>query len=177
VTTLADVRADQPLPPGEGGDWIGIVEGPLPLDAAAHWVVLPRCGAVVTFTGTVRDHSGDRQGVTGLLYETYEEHVTAQLALVVAEARRRWPIGRVAVLHRTGQLEVTDAAVVVAVSTPHRAEAFEAARYCIDTLKATAPIWKRETWADGEAWGACHHEDAADPAGPPPHGGTVLPEP
>jgi molybdopterin synthase catalytic subunit len=72
----------------------------------------------------------------------------------VAEARTRWPaVARVAVLHRTGVVELGDAAVVVAVSAPHRAEAFEAARFAIDELKRTAPIWKREAWDGGESWG------------------------
>ena len=86
-------------------------------------------------------------------------------ARVVAEARARWPaLGRIAILHRTGALEVTESAVVVAVSAAHRHEAFEAARFCIDEVKATAPIWKREHWAGGVDWG--HGErDAADRAG------------
>jgi molybdopterin synthase catalytic subunit len=73
---------------------------------------------------------------------------------LAAEARVRWPgIGRVALLHRVGRLELEDAAVVVVVSAPHRGEAFEAARWCIDTLKATVPIWKKEEWAGGDGWG------------------------
>jgi molybdopterin synthase catalytic subunit len=144
----------------------------LPIDVVSAWVVRPDCGAVVTFTGTVRDHNGDHQGVTTLFYDTYDEHVVARLAAVVAEARTRWPIGRVVILHRTGHVEVTDAAVVVAVSTPHRAEAFEAARFCIDTVKATAPIWKREVWAGGEAWVACHDDAPADRPDAAPDGGT-----
>ena len=73
---------------------------------------------------------------------------------LLAEARRRWPtVGRVALLHRTGVVELADAAVVVAVSSPHRAEAFEAARFAIDELKRTVPIWKREAWDGGESWG------------------------
>jgi molybdopterin synthase catalytic subunit len=73
---------------------------------------------------------------------------------LLAEARRRWPtLGRVALLHRTGVVQLGDAAVVVAVSAPQRSEAFDAARFAIDELKRSVPIWKREAWADGESWG------------------------
>jgi len=109
---------------------------------------------VVTFTGTVRDHSEGRAGVTELTYEAYEEPAVARMSAVVHDLRRRWPtIGRVAVVHRVGPLTVGDAAVVVAVSSPHRAEAFAAAAWCIDTVKATVPIWKHERWEGGTAWG------------------------
>lgn len=121
---------------------------------ALAWAVTPGCGGVVTFTGTVRDHADGRSGVTSLEYEAYEEAAVARLGEVAADARRRWPvIGRVAMLHRVGRLELCDAAVVVVVSAPHREEAFEAARWCIDTLKATVPIWKREEWSGGTDWG------------------------
>lgn len=174
----AGVRAGAPQPvaspPTSGDDWIGLLGTALPVDAASRWVVVPGCGGAVTFNGTVRDHSVDRQGVTELFYEAYEEHVGPRLAEVARAARARWPdIGRVVLLHRVGLLRVTDTAVVVSVSAPHRAEAFEAARYCIDTLKATVPIWKRESWDGGEAWGACHHIEAVtDPGGAGGSGGT-----
>ena len=78
---------------------------------------------------------------------------------MAAAARRRWPaVGRLALLHRVGLLAVGDVSVVVVASTPHRAEAFDAARYCIDTLKRTVPIWKRETWAGGTDWSQCAHD-------------------
>ena len=133
---------------------MGLSAGPLPVDAATAWVVLPTCGAVVTFVGTARDHAGDRTGVETLTYEAYEEQAVPKLAAVAEEVRTTWPdVGRIALLHRTGGLALGDAAVVVAVSTPHRAEAFEAARYAIDAVKATVPIWKKESWAGGEDWG------------------------
>jgi molybdopterin synthase catalytic subunit len=113
---------------------------------------------VVLFTGTVRDHAEGRPGVSALEYEAYEEEVVPRLAGIAAEARRRWRVlGRVAALHRVGTLDVGDTAVLVAVSAPHRAEAFDAARFCIDTLKATVPIWKRETWEGGSDWAECSH--------------------
>jgi len=126
----------------------------LPVAEVGDWAVSPGCGAVVSFTGTVRDHAEGRPGVTALTYEAYEEQATDRIGAIVAEARRRWPaLGRVAAIHRVGRLGVGEAAVVVAVSSPHRGDAFAAAEFCIDTLKATVPIWKKETWEGGEAWG------------------------
>lgn len=140
--------------PEVGSDWLALSAGPLPVDAVSKWVVRPDCGAVVTFTGVVRDHADGRSGVSELTYEAYEEYAVARIGEVVAEARRKFDtVGRIAVLHRVGRLEVGEPAVVVAVSAPHRDEAFDAARHCIDTVKATVPIWKHERWADGEGWG------------------------
>ncbi len=148
-----DAPAGAGLPAPQDDTWVGVTDRVLPVSGAGTWVSGPDCGAVVTFTGTVRDHAEGRPGVTGLTYEAYEEQATARLAEVVGEARRRWPaLRRVAALHRTGALGVGEAAVVVAVATPHRADAFAAAAFCIDTLKATVPIWKKETWAGGETW-------------------------
>ena len=118
------------------------------------WVGRPDCGGIVLFSGTARDHSEGRQGVSVLEYEAYHEQVVPRLEALAAEARVRWPgIARVALLHRAGRVEIGDSAVVVAVSAPHRPEAFAAARFCIDGLKATVPIWKREIWEGGESWG------------------------
>jgi molybdopterin synthase catalytic subunit len=138
-----------------GGDrWLGVGDDVLPVDRVSAWVVEPRCGAAVTFVGTARDHSEGRPEVHRLAYEAYEEQVLVRFDRIVDEIRQRWPdAGRVALLHRTGEVPVTEAAVVVAVASPHRTDAFEAASFGIDTLKATAPIWKRETWRDGESWG------------------------
>ena len=142
------------LPPPDGADWIGLTAERLPADEASSWAALPGCGALVTFAGTVRDHAEGRPGVTRLEYEAYEEHAGARLRDVAVEARLRWPvIGRLVLLHRVGALVPTEVAVLVVVSTPHREEAFEAARWCIDTVKATVPIWKREDWAGGSDWG------------------------
>ena len=141
-------------PPAEHDDWLGLTDDPLPVGAAADWVVLPRCGAVVVFSGTARDHAPGRDGVERLEYEAYEEHVFPRLAEIAATARTNWPtLGRLALLHRIGVVPVGESSVVVAASSPHREEAFAAARFGIDTLKATVPIWKRETWRDGESWG------------------------
>ena len=119
----------------------------------------PDCGGVVSFVGTVRDHAEGRAGVTSLEYEAYASQVEPRLRAIADEARARWEgIGRVALLHRTGLLALREPSVVVVVSAHHRAEAFEAARYCIDTLKATVPIWKKETWAGGADWAKGAHD-------------------
>lgn len=154
-----------------GDNWTGIVDGPLPLDEAASWVVLPSCGAAVFFSGTARDHSTGRPEVDRLEYEAYEEQVSPRLDAIVAAARRQWSdIGRMALLHRIGYVPVTESAVIVAVSSPHRATSFEAARFGIDTLKNTVPIWKKERWQGGESWGLepQHVEEVGDthPASP-----------
>jgi molybdopterin synthase catalytic subunit len=142
----------------DGEDWVGLGSDPLPVATALEWAVRPDCGAVVSFSGMVRDHAEGRAGVTSLEYEAYEEEVERRLAAVAAEARRRWPVlGRVALLHRSGRMVVGETSVVVVVSAPHREEAFAAARWCIDTLKVSVPIWKRETWAGGEDWSTCAH--------------------
>ena len=141
-------------PPDTGDTWLGLSPDPLPSTEVAEWVVLPECGAVVQFSGTARDHSVDRPGVDLLEYEAYEDQVGPRLGAIASEMRRRWAdLGRVALLHRVGAVTVGEPAVVVAVSSPHRDAAFEAARFAIDTLKATVPIWKRERWQGGESWG------------------------
>ncbi|TPW16150.1 MAG: molybdopterin synthase large subunit MoaE [Acidimicrobiaceae bacterium] len=160
-------------PPESSDTWVGITDGELPLAAAYEWCVVPRCGAVVLFSGTVRDHAVDHDGamrsdVQCLDYEAYGEQVEPSFTKIVAELRRRWPrTGRVVLLHRVGRLQVGDSSVIAVVSAPHRPEAFEAARYAIDALKASAPIWKRETWTDSSsAWGT-KSQPLVDPASVP----------
>jgi molybdopterin synthase catalytic subunit len=142
------------LPPNHGDDWFALSESELPVANAYDWAVRPNCGAVVLFSGTIRDHAEGRAGVEHLTYEAYEEQVVARFEEIGAELRRRWPdTGRVALLHRVGRLVVGESSVIAVVSAPHRAEAFDAARYAIDALKQAAPIWKHEVWADGSDWG------------------------
>jgi molybdopterin synthase catalytic subunit len=142
------------LSPAIGDDWLALTDEALPVATLYDWAVGPNCGAVVVFSGTVRDRAEGRDGVEHLVYEAYEESARERLAAIAAEARRRWPtVGRLAMVHRLGSLAVTDSAVVVVVSAPHRDEAFEAGRFAIDTLKQTVPIWKHETWRDGADWG------------------------
>jgi molybdopterin synthase catalytic subunit len=144
--------------PPSGRDWVSLTSGPLPVDIATEWATTPSSGAVVCFLGVVREHSEGRDGVRGMTYEAYEEEATRRFAELAAETRRRWPdVDRLALLHRVGDLALSDASVVVVASAPHRAEAFDAARFCIDTLKETAPIWKREHWDGGSDWSEQAH--------------------
>jgi molybdopterin synthase catalytic subunit len=148
-------------PPADADTWVALTEATLPVEAAYHWAVLPECGAVVLFSGTVRNHAEGRPGVTSLEYEAYREQVEPRLLQIADETRKRWPTtGRIALLHRIGLLELCESSVIVVASAPHRDEAFEAARFGIDTLKATVPIWKRETWEGGVDWGLCAHDVA-----------------
>ncbi|HUZ40572.1 MAG TPA: molybdenum cofactor biosynthesis protein MoaE [Acidimicrobiales bacterium] len=134
-------------------DWISITENPLSPDDLSNWVVRPNCGGVVTFSGIVRNHSSARENVIALEYDTDAELAQQRLRDVVDEARKRWPaLERVAIQHRIGRVELSESTVVVAVSAPHRDVAFEAARFCIDALKASVPMWKRELWEGGSAW-------------------------
>ena len=153
------------MPPLQGDGWFALTPGELPVAAAHDWSVLPDCGAVVLFSGTVRDHAEGRTDVTHLEYEAYEEQVVPRLEAIATELRERWPmVGRIVLLHRVGRLDVGESSVLVVVSAPHRPEAFAAARFGIDSLKASVPIWKRESWAEGSAWGLGAKElvEAAD---------------
>ena len=108
-------------------------------------------GGIVTFVGTVRDHARGH-AIEFLEYEAYPEMAEREMEKIADEAAARWPGTRVAIAHRVGHLEIGDAAVVIAACAPHRAEAFEACRFAIDTLKVTVPIWKKEVAVDGEYW-------------------------
>jgi molybdopterin synthase catalytic subunit len=116
--------------------------------ALTEQVRRPECGGVVLFLGTVRDLT-DGRVTTALDYEAYPGMAEKKLAEIEAQTRARWPVGDIALVHRLGHLEVGEVSVAVAVSCPHRAEAFEACRYAIDRLKEIVPIWKKENWADG----------------------------
>jgi molybdopterin synthase catalytic subunit len=119
-----------------------------------------RAGAVCSFLGTVREMTGDRRTVA-LDYEAYPGMALKTLGDLEAQARARWPILELAMVHRIGHLGLGEISVVVAVSCPHRQEAFEACRWLIDTLKEVVPIWKKEVWADGT-------EEWVHPGGEPP---------
>ena len=116
--------------------------------ALTEQVRRPDCGAVVTFLGTVRDLT-DGKVTVALDYEAYPGMAEKKMAEIERDTRERWPVGEIAIVHRLGHLDVGDVSVAVAVSCPHRAEAFEACRYAIDRLKELVPIWKKENWADG----------------------------
>ena len=121
-----------------------------PIDAAAllDLVNSNQAGAVVLFLGTVREMTKGRQ-TASLDYECYPEMAEKKLRELEAEACRRWPVTACAIVHRLGHMELGEASVAVAVSTPHRQDAFEAGKWLIDTLKEVVPIWKKENWADG----------------------------
>ncbi len=130
---------------------IELVDGPIPGDELMAWATTPGAGAVVSFLGVVRDHAEGRDGVYAMTYEAYREPALDRLTDVAAEARRRWPdLARIALVHRLGELQLSEASVAVVVSSAHRDAAFEAARFCIDTLKESVPIWKKEHWAGDE---------------------------
>ncbi|HEY5438824.1 MAG TPA: molybdenum cofactor biosynthesis protein MoaE [Acidimicrobiales bacterium] len=130
-----------------------MTETPLSIDELTAWAVRPNCGAVVTFSGVVRDHSRAHDDVVALEYETSAKLAEQRINEIVAVARERWPsLEAVAIHHRIGRVELSETTVIVAVSSPHRSDAFDAARFSIDTLKETVPMWKREFWEGGSAW-------------------------
>jgi molybdopterin synthase catalytic subunit len=127
---------------------ISLTRNPIDYNAMTEQVRRGNCGAVVVFLGTVRDLTGD-QITVALDYEAYAGMAEKKMLEIEAETRRRWSVGEMVLEHRLGRLEVGEVSVAVAVSSPHRAEAFEACRYAIDRLKELVPIWKKENWADG----------------------------
>jgi molybdopterin synthase catalytic subunit len=142
-----------------GDEWCELTTNPLPIAAIYEWAVRPDCGAVVLFSGTVRDHAEGRTDVTSLDYEAYDEAALPAFQKIVEETRQRFPDARrIAIIHRTGRVDLTESSVVVAVSSPHRPVAFEAARFAIDALKESAPIWKKENWVGGSDWGTGAHD-------------------
>jgi molybdopterin synthase catalytic subunit len=134
--------------------------------ALTEQVRRPGCGAVVTFLGTVRDLTDGRVTVA-LDYEAYPGMAEKKLAEIEADTRARWPVGDIVLVHRLGRLDVGEVSVAVAVSCPHRAQAFEACRHAIDRLKEIVPIWKKENWDDGTTeW--VHPETGTETPKPPP---------
>jgi len=127
---------------------IQLTHEPIDFAALTESVRSNQAGAVVLFLGTVREMTGERRTVA-LDYDGYGPMAEAKLAELETEARSRWPILHAALVHRLGHLELGDVSVAVAVSTPHRHQAFEAGRFLIDRLKEVVPIWKKENWADG----------------------------
>ena len=139
--------------------WLEITDTTLNVGAVYDWSITDSCGAVVVFSGTVRNHSEGRTGVHTLSYEAFEEEVIPKCREIANEMKKQWnDLGRIALIHRVGDLKLGESSVLVVVSAPHRPEAFEAARFGIDALKATVPIWKREAWETGSDWalGAQH---------------------
>lgn len=121
---------------------------PIDYHALTEAVRSPHCGGVALFLGTVRDLTGE-QVTAHLDYDAYPAMVERKLAEIEAEVRARWPVGGVAIVHRLGRLAVGEVSVAVAVSCPHRAEAFAACRWAIDAVKELVPIWKKDHGPDG----------------------------
>lgn len=140
------------IPPVSGGqDVFEIVESPISLEAMVRDVRQDSSGAVASFLGVVRITSRGRT-VRYLEYEAFPEMAIAKMRQIGKEIRRRWSVDRVGIVHRTGRLEIGDASVAIAVSSPHRRDALEACAYAIERLKAVVPIWKKEVWTDGAEW-------------------------
>jgi molybdopterin synthase catalytic subunit len=131
--------------------FIQITREPLDRNVLIAAVNDPGAGGIVVFEGVVRDNARGKQ-IRHLEYDVYAEMAIQQIREIIAEAEKRWNVDRVAVAHRIGRLEIGEASVIIVVATPHRAEAFEACRYIIDTLKTTVPIWKKEVAINGEEW-------------------------
>ncbi|MGQ0847969.1 MAG: molybdenum cofactor biosynthesis protein MoaE [Actinomycetota bacterium] len=140
------------MDPGEVRTRVAVRAEPLDPGALIAEIGEPGAGAIVLFLGTARDHSPGKEGITHLEYEAYPETVEAKIAEVVAEAVARWPLRAVIVEHRVGKVAVGEPSVAVAVAAAHREGSFEAGRFLIDQLKASAPIWKKEHWAGGGEW-------------------------
>ena len=139
-------------------DWIDIVGEALSVEAAVRSVTHPDAGGIDVFLGTTRaETSADQRRLAALDYEAYGDMAIGQMRELAAKARQRWPILRLALLHRIGRVAVGEPSVIIAVACPHRGEAFEACRWLIDALKAEVAIWKREVWADGStSWVGGH---------------------
>jgi molybdopterin synthase catalytic subunit len=160
------VQADRPLRPGDelclfppvsggcdaAGDIVTLTEAPLSEPALVAAVEDGGAGAVVLFSGVVRDQTGGRR-VKFLEYEAHAPMALAKMREIAAAARERFlGIRKLAIAHRLGRLEIGESSVLIAVSTAHRGEGFDACRFAIDTLKETVPIWKKEFFEDGEVW-------------------------
>ncbi|HYE17727.1 MAG TPA: molybdenum cofactor biosynthesis protein MoaE [Tepidisphaeraceae bacterium] len=133
-------------------DWLDIVADPIDAAGVIASVSHPAAGGVAVFLGVTRaEDRADRVSLLALDYEAYRDMAVNQLRDLARRARERWPdLLRLAVVHRTGRVDIEQPSVVIAVSTPHRADAFDACRWLIDTLKAEVAVWKKEVWADGK---------------------------
>jgi molybdopterin synthase catalytic subunit len=129
---------------------IDLTDQPIETAKLLQQVVTPEAGAAVLFVGTTRELTGGRRTLW-LDYQAYGEMAQAKLAELEEEARRRWPLTGCAIVHRLGRVELAEVSVAIAVSSPHRRDAFEAGQWLIDTLKQVVPIWKKENWDDGSS--------------------------
>ncbi|PRY10211.1 molybdopterin synthase subunit MoaE [Pontibacter ummariensis] len=134
---------------------LNVTEEPLDISSCIDWVMTPESGGIDVFIGTVRNATKGKQ-VLRLEFEAYQQMALSEMRKIAEQAMDKWPVHKLAIHHRTGTLQVGEVPVVIAVSAAHRAAAFEACRYTIDTLKQTVPIWKKEFFEDGEVWVAAH---------------------
>jgi len=132
-------------------DWCELLRTPIDANAAVGHVRADSVGALVTFDGVVRNESHGRRTLY-LEYQAYESMAVAKMREICAQIHQTYAIHRVAMLHRLGHLEIGETSVLIAVGAPHRAAAFDACRFAIDTLKRTVPIWKKEFFEDGAVW-------------------------
>jgi MoaE-MoaD fusion protein len=141
------------IPPVSGGEEarFRVVESPITANQVIDLVSAPDSGAVASFLGTVRDNARGRR-VIALEYEAYPPAAMRKLRQIGDEIEERWGIEHTAIMHRTGRLSVGEVSVAIAVSAPHRGDAFDACRYAIDRIKEIVPIWKKEFYEDGETW-------------------------
>jgi molybdopterin synthase catalytic subunit len=131
-------------------DWVQLREEAIDTPAAIEFVTDADAGGIAVFLGTTRSETQESgRALLALDYEAYAEMAIAQMRDLARLARQRWPVCKLAILHRTGRVRLAEPSVVIAVSTPHRAQAFEACRWIIDSLKKDVAIWKKEVWADG----------------------------
>jgi molybdopterin synthase catalytic subunit len=134
----------------ESDDWIRLTGEPLDAGASVRFVSDSTAGGIDVFVGATRAETNSQgRELVALDYEAYEEMALKQMHDLASRARQRWPIVKLAILHRTGRVELAEPSVVIAVACAHRGEAFEACRWLIDTLKSEVAIWKKEVWSDG----------------------------
>ena len=162
------VEGDQPVAPGDelalippvsggsdeiktGLDWVFVTADVLDPEPLTDFVTTGVDGAVVTFLGVTRDHNEGRT-VLHLEYQAYQPMAENKIVEIIGEMRNRWDLGKVAIAHRTGRVDIGQKSMVVAVGSAHRKPAFEAALYFVDRLKEIVPIWKREFFEGGEVW-------------------------
>ena len=131
--------------------WVQLLSAPLDVARATAYVSdVEEAGGVCIFLGTTRaERSPGGHDLLALDYEAYAEMALKQMQQLADDAQKRWPVSRVAILHRLGRVPISEASILIAVACPHRGEAFEACRWIIDTLKKDVAIWKKEVWADG----------------------------
>ncbi len=134
---------------------IKIYNNPINVEEVEQYVYDPNCGGIVTFIGTVRN-STKGKNVVRLEFEAYVPMAIKELNKIAETIMEKWPVKKLAIHHRIGNLEIGEVAVAIAIACPHRKNAFEACAYAIDTLKETVPIWKKEIFEDGEVWVSAH---------------------